>query len=50
MIPLTGAALAMTISALRTTLAVTGFLLVVGFLLTTEHRAHLEHLLLAERG
>lgn len=40
MMPLTGAALAMTTSALRTTLAVTGFLLVVGVLLTTEHRAH----------
>ena len=40
MTPLTGAAFAMTTSALRTTLAITGFLLVVGFLLTTEHRAH----------
>ena len=40
MIPFTGAALAMTTTARRTALATTGFLLVIGFLLTTEHRAH----------
>lgn len=40
MVPLTGAALAMITTARRTALAATGFLLVIGFFLTTEHRAH----------
>lgn len=37
--PLTTATRAMTTAALRTLLAATGFLLVAGFFLTTEHRA-----------